>query len=87
MTVQRQSGENLIMDLSCLATAATYRYAPLSTDGNIRLLRLIPDRDSTAPIRCVIVEYPLRQLGQQLHLYEALSYVWDSEIDKQVIYI
>lgn len=62
-------------------------YSPLLKQGNIRLLRLLPDKDTKAPIRGQIFEYPLRELGQGMHLYEALSYVWGSEEDKQPIYI
>ncbi|KAK1751065.1 heterokaryon incompatibility protein-domain-containing protein [Echria macrotheca] len=61
-----------------------YRYSPLP-DGFIRLLRVMPDRDSNAPIRCRIFEYPLQGWTQATHLYEALSYVWGSPDNPKVI--
>jgi len=71
-----------------LALAASpYLYPPLSENGSILLLRLQPHQDYHAPIECQIFEYPLRRLRQGPHLYEALSYVWGSEENKQPIYI
>ena len=54
----------------------TYSYSslPLGHDG-IRLLRLIPNKDETAVIKCQLFDYTLES-GKQTHLYEALSYVW-----------
>ncbi|KAL8325257.1 hypothetical protein RB597_008493 [Gaeumannomyces tritici] len=63
-----------------------YYYSPLS-HGSIRLLRLMPHKNKEAPIRCQLFEYPLQELGQGIHLYEALSYVWGSEENKQPIYV
>jgi hypothetical protein len=52
-------------------------YSSLSLEpGNIPLLRLIPDKDETAPIQCRLFNYSLQELGKGTHLYEALSYVW-----------
>ena len=68
--------------------ADLHDYSPLSQHGNIRLVRLLPHKDERAPIQCQLFEYPLQELSQQAtHLYEALSYVWGSEEDKQPIYI
>ena len=64
-----------------------YCYSPLLNPGNIRLLRLFPHKNPKAPIQCQLFEYPLQELGQGVHLYEALSYVWGSEEGKQPIYI
>lgn len=64
-----------------------YCYSRLSNPGNIRLLRLLPHKNPKAPIQCQLFEYPLQELGQGVHLYEALSYVWGSEEGKQHIYI
>jgi len=43
---------------------------------NIRLLRLKPDEDETAPIQCELFNYSLQKSTKGTHLYEALSYVW-----------
>ena len=43
---------------------------------SIRLLRLMPHEDKTAPIQCQLVNYSLQESGGGTHLYEALSYVW-----------
>lgn len=56
----------------------TYGYSPLPA-GNIRLIRLMPHRDKTLPIRCDLFDYPLQRLMESTHhLYDALSYVWGS---------
>src|SRR6266576_3670265 len=53
-----------------------YRYSSLPPGHNgIRLLRLMPNKDKTAPIKCQLFNYSL-QSDQRTHLYEALSYVW-----------
>ena len=58
-----------------------YQYSPLS-DGCIRLLRLLPNRDERAPVQCRLFDYPLLDScweGRKgTHMYEALSYVWGS---------
>ncbi len=63
--------------------SSQYRYSPLSERGNIRLLRLMPHKDKKARIQCQLFEYPLQELGEGIHLYEALSYVWGPEVDQQ----
>ncbi len=56
-----------------------YPYSPLSTGcESIRLLRLMPHKDETAPIQCELFEYSLQESSKGTHLYEALSYVWGS---------
>ncbi|CZR68380.1 related to heterokaryon incompatibility protein [Phialocephala subalpina] len=56
-----------------------YRYSPLSPRSeSIRLLRLVPHKDETAPIQCELFEYSLQESSKGTHLYEALSYVWGS---------
>ncbi|KAL8290971.1 hypothetical protein RB600_006443 [Gaeumannomyces tritici] len=64
-----------------------YCYPPLPEHGSIRLLRLMPHKDKEAPIRCQLFEYPLQEPGQGIHLYEALSYVWGSEENKQPVFV
>lgn len=54
-----------------------YQYSPLLPGpGSIRLLRLMPHEDDTAPIECQLFNYSLKQSSKGAHLYEALSYVW-----------
>ena len=54
-----------------------YRYSSLLPGpDSIRLLRLIPHENKTAPIQCQLVNYSLQESGGGTHLYEALSYVW-----------
>ncbi|KAH8593043.1 heterokaryon incompatibility protein-domain-containing protein [Bisporella sp. PMI_857] len=43
---------------------------------SIRLLRIMPDKNETAPIRCELCRYSLQESGKGSHLYEVLSYVW-----------
>ena len=53
-----------------------YRYSSLPPGiDSIRLLRLIPNKDETAAIKCKLFNYSLGQ-DKGPHLYEALSYVW-----------
>lgn len=54
---------------------SAFKYSPLSP-GWIRLLRLIPNRDSNAPIYCQLFDFPLHEVGEEPCLYEAVSYVW-----------
>ena len=52
-------------------------YSSLSLEpGDIRLLRVLPDKDEAAPIRCQLSNYSLHESTKGTHLYEALSYVW-----------
>ncbi|KAK3363907.1 hypothetical protein B0T25DRAFT_55606 [Lasiosphaeria hispida] len=62
-------------------------YSPLLKQGNIRLLRLLPHKDMKAPIQCQLFKYHLQESNRGAHLYDALSYVWGSEEDKQPISI
>ncbi|RYP56088.1 hypothetical protein DL771_012151 [Monosporascus sp. 5C6A] len=68
-------------------STSSYRYSPLLEHGSIRLLRLMPHENKKAPIQCRIFEYPLQKPGPGIHRYEALSYVWGSEDNRQPIYI
>ncbi|KAL2802430.1 heterokaryon incompatibility protein-domain-containing protein [Aspergillus granulosus] len=64
-----------------------YRYSPL-TPGTIRLLRLLPDQDTQAKIRCQLFTYPLQQSSKPgIHLYEALSYVWGDQSNLRSIFL
>jgi hypothetical protein len=56
-----------------------HRYSSLSLGpDSIRLLRLMPHEDETAPIQCQLFDYSLQESDKRTHLYEALSYVWGS---------
>jgi heterokaryon incompatibility protein (HET) len=53
-----------------------YRYSSLPPGlDRIRLLRLMPNKDETAAIKCQLFNYTLES-AKGTHLYEALSYVW-----------
>ena len=54
---------------------------------NIRLLRLMPNKNDTANIRCELFEYALRESDKATHPYEALSYVWGGSDEPQSIFI
>jgi hypothetical protein len=47
-------------------------YSSSLTDTHIRLLSIIPDADTSAPVRCTLQQYVLSEDVS----YEALSYVW-----------
>jgi hypothetical protein len=69
----------------------TYRYPPLPPgNGNIRLLRLMPNGNRDAGIKCQLFNYSLgsgQGDHQENHLYEALSYVWGDPIETSAICI
>ena len=60
---------------SCAMSHGPYSSLSLKP-GSIRLLRLMPDKDETAPIQCQLFNYSPQESGEWTHLYEALSYVW-----------
>ncbi|XP_014555772.1 hypothetical protein COCVIDRAFT_64178, partial [Bipolaris victoriae FI3] len=59
---------------------------PLLPDS-IRLLRLLPSEDETAPIQCELFHYSLQESGRRTHPYEALSYVWGRADNPQSIFV
>ncbi|KAF2118669.1 heterokaryon incompatibility protein-domain-containing protein [Lophiotrema nucula] len=60
-----------------------YQYDPLPTEpGSIRLLKLLPNEDTEAPIECCLINYSLARARRTSHQYEALSYCWGSSMDK-----
>jgi len=65
-----------------------YRFAPLSPGpDSIRLLRVLPNENETAPVQCELMNYSLQKLRKGTHLYEALSYVWGSPKETLPIFI
>jgi hypothetical protein len=52
-----------------------YHFSIPPGNDNIRLLRLIPNKNKAAIIKCELLNYSLEP-GEGTHLYEALSYVW-----------
>ncbi|KAF2177501.1 HET-domain-containing protein [Zopfia rhizophila CBS 207.26] len=70
-----------------VAKRTPYRYSSLPPgNDNIRLLRLIPNEDETAAIKCQLFNYSLEP-GRGTHLYEALSYVWGNPNETVPIFI
>jgi len=55
--------------------------------GSIRLLELLPKKDDPEQLRAKLREYPLRNIEDLSHPYEALSYVWGSENKPRYIVI
>ncbi|OGM47791.1 hypothetical protein ABOM_003328 [Aspergillus bombycis] len=65
-----------------------FRYSELPPGNDrTRLLRLLPNEDNTAPIKCQLLNYSLQKNRNGAHLYDALSYVWGTSAKSQVIYI
>jgi hypothetical protein len=59
-----------------VARKIPYRYSSLPPGhSGIRLLRLLPNKDRAAAITCELFNCSLES-GQEIHVYEALSYVW-----------
>ncbi|KAE8374237.1 heterokaryon incompatibility protein-domain-containing protein [Aspergillus bertholletiae] len=78
----------LLLALFCKMSAnmPPYNYMPLPHGYNaIRILRLLPNNEQTAPIKCELIEYPLKE--QEWQVYEALSYVWGSTEILSLIYV
>lgn len=65
----------------------TYHYSPLQGHRHIRLLRLLPDMNENAPLHSRLFDYPMLELGDGPHMYEALSYVWGSSEKPHTLYI
>ncbi|PKK47765.1 hypothetical protein CI102_7553 [Trichoderma harzianum] len=64
-----------------------YRYLPLLGHRHIRLLRLLPDRNENAPLHSQLFDYPMLEMGDGQHMYEALSYVWGSGQRPHILHI
>lgn len=61
-------------------------YSSLSLESNtIRLLRILPNENEDADIKCTLFVYPLYDSGRGTHRYEALSYVWGDADDSRSI--
>jgi hypothetical protein len=55
--------------------------------GFIRLLRLLPENNDEGQIQCELVEYNLRGSSKVTHPYEALSYFWGDQDNRQYIVV
>ncbi|KKO97337.1 hypothetical protein THAR02_10557 [Trichoderma harzianum] len=64
-----------------------YRYSPLLGHRHIRLLRLLPDRNENAPLHSQLFDYPMLEMDDGQHMYEALSYVWGSSERPHILHI
>lgn len=64
-----------------------YHYSPLLGHRHIRLLRLLPDRNENAPLHSQLFDYPMLELSDGQHMYEALSYVWGSSERSHTLHI
>ncbi|QYS99735.1 HET domain-containing protein [Trichoderma simmonsii] len=64
-----------------------YRYSPLLGHRHIRLLRLLPDGNENAPLHSQLFDYPMLEMGDGQHMYEALSYVWGSGQRPHILHI
>ncbi|KAL8404479.1 hypothetical protein RB594_009368 [Gaeumannomyces avenae] len=62
-----------------------YTYTSLP-EGSVRILRLLPNPNEKSRIECQLITFSMLGSGVT-HPYEALSYVWGSEHNKQPIYI
>jgi Heterokaryon incompatibility protein (HET) len=60
-------------------TMPEYRYSRLSHNKNIRLLRLLSNKENQEELRCELFEYSLGISDKATRPYEALSYCWGSE--------
>jgi hypothetical protein len=72
------SSTHKIKFLVAISCAMSYGlYSSLSLEpGSIRLLRLMPDTNETAPIQCQLFNYTPQESSKKTHRYEALSYLW-----------
>src|ERR1700712_4658443 len=65
----------------------TYQYSALPRSGHIRLLQLLPDKEDLNKIRCMLITCQLQDSERTNRPYEALSYVWGSELKPKRISI
>ncbi|EYE90085.1 HET domain-containing protein, partial [Aspergillus ruber CBS 135680] len=49
------------------------------------MIRLLPHKNKDVPIECKLFNYALSQKDGRGHLYEALSYVWETDIKSHSI--
>jgi hypothetical protein len=69
---------NFVYTMSCPVISFSYE-ALLPWPDSIRLLRLLPHEDDSAPIQCQLFNYSLEKSNRRPHPYDALSYVWGGE--------
>jgi len=70
-----------------IARDIPHHYSPLPRENdNIRLLRLLPNKNRTAIIECQLFNYSLEP-DKCTHLYEALSYVWGDPNETLPIFV
>ncbi|KOC10312.1 hypothetical protein AFLA70_171g002391 [Aspergillus flavus AF70] len=55
-----------------------YKSVPLEPNAT-RMVRLLPDKETNAEIKCELFTYDLTGAEGGKHLYEALSYVWSGD--------
>ena len=65
----------------------SYTYSALPPGSFTRMIRLLPQKERSAPIECQLFDYDLSETDSGKHLYEALSYTWGSGIKSQSILI
>ncbi|KAF9768561.1 hypothetical protein IL306_014160 [Fusarium sp. DS 682] len=67
--------------------SSQYEYSALRDDKHIRLLRLSPSSNRADRLQARLFEYPFPEIGEQTHLYEALSYTWGPPSKSHSIWI
>ena len=81
--------ETRLRDAKFDATAAVVPgdlYSPLP-EGSMRLLRLMPQTNHDAPIRCNLVDCVLPDSDEHASLYDAVSYTWGPPEKTRSIYL
>ena len=64
----------------------SFTFPTLPPESNTtRMIRLLPHENENARIECELFDYSLSEMGDGKHLYEALSYVWGSDIKPRSI--
>ncbi|KAJ5638576.1 heterokaryon incompatibility protein-domain-containing protein [Penicillium herquei] len=51
------------------------------------MIHLLPSKDTSAPIECTLFNYDLSDGSGGLHIYEALSYCWESNVRSELVMI
>lgn len=65
-----------------------YEYTRLSQTDSIRLIQLQPSTDTTAVVRCRLIETTLKEAEDEIvDHYTALSYVWGDAADRVKIFV
>ncbi|KAJ6024104.1 heterokaryon incompatibility protein-domain-containing protein [Penicillium herquei] len=66
---------------------STFTHPSLPGPNLTRMIHLLPSKNTTAPIECTLFNYDLSEGAGRTHIYEALSYCWESNVMSELLTI